>query len=329
MGNALQKLRHFLLRWVNREFLIFLFFLIVAGIFWLLMTLNENFEQELKIPVRYVNVPKNVVITSSNADSLRVTIRDKGISLITYLYSKEQQAVIIDFNRYAHDNGTGSVPAADMMKFVNSRLPASAKAISIKPETTTFYFNNGEKKLVPVVYQGKVEPDMLYFISDISYSSDSITVYASEEKLDSIDRIYTEPLHYEGFRDSLVVNARLRHIEGAKLVPDEVTIRFATDMLTEVSINDIPIVGINMPKGTKLRTFPAKLSVSFVTGMKNYQNMSASDFLIIADYNEIETAPSSLCNVYLRRQPEGIQRVKLEKQQVDYLIEEHLEGTIP
>ena len=321
MGDVTKNLRRYLLGWVNREFLIFLFFLFVAGIFWLLTTLNENFEQEMKIPVRIVNVPKNVVITSGDNDTLRVNVRDKGISLITYIYKKDILPVDIDFNRYARADGTGSVPASDMLRLINAHLPASAKAASVKPETTVFYYNNGEKKTVPVAYQGKVEPHQLYFISSVTYQPDSITVYASEDKLDSIEKVFTEALQYQDFRDSLTVKARLKRIEGAKLVPDIVTINFLADMLTEVSIDNIPVVGLNMPPGTRLRTFPAKLSVSFVTGMKNYQNMSAADFLIVADYNEISSDSSSQCNVYLRKQPEGIQRVTMKTQQVDYLIE--------
>ena len=329
MGNFFKTFRHFLLGWVNREFLTFLFFLAVAGIFWLLTTLNETFEQELKIPVHFVNVPKNVVITSGDDDTLRVNIRDKGISLITYLYNKQQQPVDIDFAHYAQANGTGEVPAGDLLRYINAHLPASAKAVSVKPETMLFYYNNGEKKLVPVQYQGKVEPETLRFISSITYSPDSITVYAAESKLDSIDKVYTEMLPRQEFRDSLTIKARLRHEDGVKLVPDEVTIRFQTDMLTEVSIDGIPIVGLNMPEGKKLRTFPAKLSVSFVTGMKNYQTMTAADFLIVADYNEIASDSSTQCNVYLRKQPDGIQRVEMEMQQVDYLIEEHSEVIRP
>ena len=82
-----------------------------------------------------------------------------------------------------------------------------------------------------------------------------------------------------------------------------------------------PLVSIQPGEIELTRTFPAKLSVSFVTGMKNYQNMSAADFLIVADYNEISSDSSSQCNVYLRKQPEGIQRVTMKTQQVDYLIE--------
>ena len=189
MGGFLHTIRRFLFGWANREFLIFLFFLAVAGIFWLLTTLNESFEQEVKIPLHFMNVPKNVVLTAGDNDTLRVTVRDKGISLITYLYNKDRQPVDIDFNRYSRNDGTGVVPASDLLRLVSSKLPASAKAISVKPETQTFYYNNGEKKIVPVEYQGKVEPDMLYFIPEIVYSPDSVTIYASESKLDSIHEV--------------------------------------------------------------------------------------------------------------------------------------------
>jgi len=322
MGDLFRHIRHFLFGWANREFLIFLFFLVVAGIFWLLTTLNESFEQEVKIPVRFINVPKNVVITSGEEDTLRVTVRDKGISLITYLYNKEQQPIDIDFYRFTQNNGRGSVPNSDLLRLVNAKLPASAKAISVKPDTEVFFYNNGEKKVVPVTYKGQVEPDMLYFISHITYSPDSITIYTSEDNFDNISMVYTQPIREKGFRDSLIVKARLEKKEGVKMVPDEVTVHFYADMLTEVSIDNVPIVGINMPEGKTLRTFPAKVTVSFVTGMKNYQTMTSNDFLIVADYNELKTDSAAKCNIYLRRQPEGIQRIKLETNQVDYLIEE-------
>ena len=42
---------------VNKEFLIFLFFLILSGTFWLLMTLNETYEKEIEVPVTLVEIP--------------------------------------------------------------------------------------------------------------------------------------------------------------------------------------------------------------------------------------------------------------------------------
>ena len=74
--------RNFLFTLVNKECLIFLFFLCLSGIFWLLMTLNETYEMEFRIPVRVVNIPNNVVLTSEETDTVRVTLRDKGLMLV-------------------------------------------------------------------------------------------------------------------------------------------------------------------------------------------------------------------------------------------------------
>ncbi len=306
----------------GKEILIFLTFLVLAGIFWLFTTLNETFEQEVRIPIRFIGVPKDVVITSGDGDTLRVMVRDKGISFLTYLYASNRQPVEVDFKRYARPDGTGSVPGSDLLRLVARRLPTSATPFSVKPEVQHFFYNYGERKRVPVQYLGQVEPDPLYFISDVHYSTDSVTIYASPDKLDSITRIYTEPLHCSSFRDSLTVMARLQSPTGVKVVPQEIAIRFVTDVLTETSISDVPVVGINMPEGTVLRTFPAKLTVHFVTGIKNFQTLSPSDFLVVADYLEFSADSTTQCNVYLRSQPTSVQRARLNINRVDYLIEE-------
>ena len=69
-GGSLKIVRGFLFTLVNKEFLIFLFFLLLSGIFWLLMTLNETYEMEFRIPIKVVNIPKNVVLTSEDTDTV-------------------------------------------------------------------------------------------------------------------------------------------------------------------------------------------------------------------------------------------------------------------
>ena len=54
----------------------------------------------------------------------------------------------------------------------------------------------------------------------VKYSPDSVDVYASKEKLDSITLAYTERLNYVNFRDTLLINARLEKIKGVKSVAE-------------------------------------------------------------------------------------------------------------
>ena len=315
-------IRNFLFSRTNREFLIFLFFLTLSGIFWLLMTLNEVYEKEVVVPVHITGVPSDIMLTSDETDTIKVTVRDRGIILMTYLYGEALTHVEVNFKNYDQGNGTGVISAAEFAKILKQHLTASSKIVSIKPERLKIYYTTGNYKKVPVRWKGRVIPEHLYFLSQVNYSPDSVTVYASEERLDSIHMVYTELLNYVDFRDTLAVDCRLRRMEGVKIVPDHVHITFYTDVLTEESVDGIPVKCINLPKGQQLRTFPAKVTVKFVTGVNVYRTLTPADFTVVADYNEIVSSRSDKCNLYLQQVPSGVTRASLVNKQVDYLIEE-------
>ncbi len=289
------------------------------------MTLNETYEQEFSIPVTVVGVPKNVVLTSEETDTIRMTIRDKGITLAAYMYGDMLKNVKINFKPYAHNNGTGIVTTSELQKIVYQHLVSSSKIISTKPDKLEFFYNYGANKRVPVRWTGRVIPEDLYFISRVKYYPDSVDVYASQTLLDSISVVYSEHLNYVNFRDTLVVNANLEKIKGVKMVPDHIKMEFFTDVLTEEKLDGIPVEGINMPPGKILRTFPMKVTVSFVTGVSVYRSLKPEDFTIVADYDEIAANPSEKCRIYIKKSPPGISRVHLNINEVDYLIEEQVE----
>lgn len=325
MGSIWRLFRDFLFSRTNKELLIFVFFIALSGIFWLSMTLNETYEQEFSIPVTVVGVPKNVVLTSEETDTIRMTIRDKGITLAAYMYGDMLKNVKINFKPYAHNNGTGIVTTSELQKIVYQHLVSSSKIISTKPDKLEFFYNYGANKRVPVRWTGRVIPEDLYFISRVKYYPDSVDVYASQALLDSISVVYSENLNYVNFRDTLVVNANLEKIKGVKMVPDHIKMEFFTDVLTEEKLDGIPVEGINMPPGKILRTFPMKVTVSFVTGVSVYRSLKPEDFTIVADYDEIAANPSEKCHIYIKKSPPGISRVHLNINEVDYLIEEQVE----
>ena len=307
---------------MNKQFLIFLFFLLLSGISWLIITLNETYEHELKVPIQVVNVPKNIVITSAETDTVRVMVRDKGWQLVNYIFGDKLKLLRISFKNYERANGKCVVSASDIRRIVEQQLEISSKITAISPDKLEYYFNSGERKRVPVRWTGRVIPEELYFISRTVYEPDSVDVYATAEKLDSISVIYTERLNYAAFRDTLRVECGLSHPKDVKVVPERIHVGFYTDVLTEEVIEGVPVKSINMPEGQVLRTFPAKVKVHIVAGASQLRGLHPEDFVVIADYHEIQQNHSDKCNIYLRTVPHGISRATLDTKQVDYLIEE-------
>lgn len=321
MRAIVHLLRSFLSSCIDGKFLVFTLFLVLSAVFWLLMTLNESYEQEIAVPVSITDVPDNIVLTSDQRDTLTVIVRDKGFVLLDYMYGDGAGTVKIPFKTYTRTSSQGSVTAAELQRLVYQKLENTTRIQSIRPAHYDYFFNYGARKRVPVRWSGRVLPEHLYFISDVAYSPDSVDVYAPEDRLDSISVVYTEQLNYAGFRDTLRISANVQKMRGVKCVPDRVKIAFFTDVLTEATMSDIPIVGINAPAGSVLRTFPAKATVRFVTGISQYKRLRPQDFRVVADYRDIIAHPTQKCNLYLDKVPHGISRATLETKQADYLVE--------
>ena len=98
--------------------------------------------------------------------------------------------------------------------------------------------------------------------------------------------------------------------------------KFCTDVLTEESIEEIPIRGVNLPEGKVLRTFPAKVDVRFVAGVSIVKQLTKDQFSVMVDYNEIKNQPAEKCKLHLTKVPQGVSRPQLSIKEVDYLIEE-------
>ena len=322
MGKIIsQQIRRILFNSTSKQIMIFLFFLVLSGVFWLFLTLNESYEQEIKVIYKIKGIPKNVVLTSHEIDTIRVTIRDKGWVILRYLYN-DYRSVNINYKNYDRGNGSGIASSSEIKRLIAKQLETSTIVNSIKPDRLEFFYNNGERKRVPVRWAGRVIPEQLYFISHVQYMPDSVDIYSSREKLDSIKVIYTEALNYAGFRDTLIVDCKLSHQKDVKVVPENIRIGFYTDVLTEESIDGVPIRAINMPEGKVLRTFPPKVKIRFITGVSQFRTLRPEDFIVIADYKEISQHPSEKCNIYLKTVPHGISRATLDIKKVDYLIEE-------
>ncbi len=316
--NILKAVRNFLFSGLNKEFLIFLFFLALSGVFWLMMTLNETMEREFKIPVRLTGVPRNAVMTGELADTVRVTIKDKGFTLVTYDF----RPLTFRFSSYAdEDTGEGVVPVADVQKQVLSQMYGSSKLLQLKPGKFDFYFTYGSSKKVPVVFRGKITTHKSYYLAHTEFNPSMVTVYANKQQLDQLQAVEIEPFNYRNLQDTIRQMVKIKKIRGVKIVPPMVRISVYPDVLTEESV-EVPVTAINMPPGMVLRTFPSKVTVRFTIGASLFRTIKPSLFKVVVDYEELAANPSDKCTLQLRSVPRSVSKASLEMDRVDYLLEQ-------
>lgn len=316
-----KQMKDFLLSDKSREFFIFLFFFFIASGFWLLQTLNNDYETEFSIPVKLKGVPNNVVITSEPASELHIKVKDKGTVLLNYMLGKSFYPITLDFNDYKGTNGHVSVYAPQFERKILSQLNASTRLLSLKPDTLEYYYSTGESKLVPVRLQGTVSAGREYYLSDTIFTPDSVLVYASEKALDTITVAYTQKLKLEDISDTLKRQVSLASRKGVKFVPASIEMMLPVDIYTEKTV-EVPLRGVNFPADKVLRAFPSKVQVTFQVGLSRFRQISADDFHIYVSYEELLHLGSDKYTVKLKNIPKGVSHVRFNPEQVDFLIEQ-------
>ena len=316
-----KKIKDFLLSDKSREFLIFLFFFLIAGGFWLLQTLNNDYEAEFSIPVRVKDLPNNVVLTSEPPSELRVRVKDKGTVLLNYMLGKSFYPVSLDFSDYKAVDNHVRIYASQFEKKVLSQLNVSTRLLSMKPDTLEYIYATGMSKLVPVRLSGTVGAGRQYYLSDTIFKPDSVLAYAPEGVLDTITAAYTQPVKQENVSDTLRQQVSLLARRGVKFVPASIEMILPVDIYTEKTV-EVPLHGVNFPADKVLRAFPSKVQVTFQVGLSRFREITADDFHINVSYEELLRLGSDKYTVKLRNIPDGVKQVRFNPEQVDFLIEQ-------
>ena len=318
-----ENIKALLLSKKSREVSLFCFFLLVSAGFWLLQTLHEEYEMELQIPFSLKNVPTGAVITSDLPSELSVTVRDRGTSLLNYYFNGDQRVLEIDFQ--THDRGASFehvlLTHSEVQKSLRALLLPSSHIVSIRPDTLDYYYTRGVQKRLPVVIRGRIEAAPLSYLRSVKVEPDSVTVWGNEQLLDSLKNMNTVVINLTDLKETTVQQVPIAVLRGTKAIPSEVTLTADVDVYTEKQVK-VPIVGTNFPAGYSLRTFPSSVTISFRVGTKDYKNITEENFVLTTTYEELMEMPDSILTLQLRSVPEGVSRVKIEPQAVQYLIEQ-------
>lgn len=316
-----KQVKDFLLSKNSREFFIFLFFVLVASGFWLLQTLNEEYEAEYSLQVRLKNIPDNVVITTEPSSQLQIKLKDKGNVLLNYMISKNFFPLNLDFSDYKSQNNHIRIPTYEFEKRIQTQLNASTRLLSIKPDTLEYIYATGNSKAIPIKVNGKISSARQYYISDTIFSPDSVLVYAPSSILDTLSTAYTEIFSLNDISDTAKYQAAIQPIKGAKFIPDQVELTFPVDIYTEKTV-EVPITGIQFPSNKALRTFPSKIQVTFQVGLSRFKEVDSDDFAVEVSYYDLAKASSDKFPAQLTTSPKGISNIRITPKEVDFLIEQ-------
>ncbi len=129
---------------INRDVVIFTFFLFLSFIFWYLNSLGNEVEAEVWYPVKYTNLPRERVINNESQVKLNLYMKGSGTSILKLKLSGNKARVTIDMSKVSYKRVSGSknldyyIVTAGLTKSLGIQMRNGCEITSIKPDTLFF-----------------------------------------------------------------------------------------------------------------------------------------------------------------------------------------------
>jgi hypothetical protein len=133
---------------INKDVVIFAFFLFLSFVFWYLNSLGKDIETGIKYPVKYTNLPKQRVIIDETQARITLFLRGTGSSILKLKLSGEKTPVEIDISKVNYKRLPGSrnpdyfIVTSGLAKSLAVQLRSGCEITSIKPDTLFFSLGN-------------------------------------------------------------------------------------------------------------------------------------------------------------------------------------------
>lgn len=301
----------------GRNIIAYLMCFCVAFCFWVLMSLDQEVQQDFDVPISLENCPDSVTLLGSLPKEISVTAVGKSSQLIRYQLSKPAP-LKIKFEDYV----TGPKVFAMSHIKIDGRLREyfgnSVQINSIRPDSIHVTYTTNPGVRLPLVVDADISPNLQCILSGpITASADSVLVYTNGDLPRGLTEIHTEPLVKTDLRDTLRTEVSVQPIQGARIIPNTVTVTIPIEPLIRKQ-RKIKVDAANVPEGYRMITFPAVIDVSYLVPISLYN--SEFNFRAVIDYNDIVSGDVRL-PIKLISMPGNYREAELESDSVEYVLE--------
>lgn len=322
--SGLKRIKAFL-RQKWEEVLVFFAFLLLSFGIWMLQGLQQDYEIEIAIPVKYRNVPPGLYLSGMETETIKARIKDKGTVLMNYSFGHRFTPVEIDFRKLdirSEEQGQVSIPGKDIEADIQKQLITSTALLGFTPNQIELSYSKRVHKEIPVLFDGTVIYEPGFQLSgEISVTPSSVTVYASKEILDTVSGIKTVYTEVKNVKKSFEKTVGLAGIEGLSFEPGQVKITVPVDEYIEKSL-DVNVECVGIPDGYRVRLLPHTVKVNCNIPMGRFRDLTARLLAIRIPYPALENNLSGTQKIELSEKPEWVRNFSLSPGQIEFIIEQ-------
>jgi len=304
--------------WKNSLF--FLFFLLLAFIFWLMLVFQkENVEGTYRIPLKYVNIPADVVFDNPLPEFIEISIADNGAAIFRLDITKKDS---LEINVAELTEGGNTVLQGDQYRqLIRSQLSPSTNIRGYFPMNISLATSKLQRKELQVVFDGEITTNRANLVADSAvFIPETVIAYGSRQSLDKLEKAYTEYTLFKNLKATSQLPVTINPVEGVKFVPDQVEIYIPIEEYTERTF-EVPVTVVRLPKDLDVKFFPSRVNVSFSVTLEEYKKIAPEDFEIGLDYRNFHANEDGRVDLELTKTPASVNNIRVSPSSVEFLFE--------
>lgn len=298
----------------------YLAFVFISFLFWAFLSLNNNVQYDIEMPIKITDIPDSSTIISDIPEHVSVNVKDKGLALLKIILGRTP-SLNIKFKEYAMADGLFFVPNTELRRKIRNGFENTTTIQGVSLDNISLKYTNLPGKKVPVRLDLDIRPNMQYIIyGALSQDVDSVLVFSDRNTLAAIDEVYTYRVEERELTDTLLRTVAIAPIDGVKIVPQRIQLTIPVEPLISKKVN-IPIRVKNMPNNINVITFPSVVEASFLVPFSQYRKNYP--FEAVADYRDITYMRNNKLPIKVEESPALYNSISLAQDSVEYLIEKH------
>lgn len=303
----------------RRRMSAFITCLLLAALAWVFTMLSESYPFKVKEIISYKNAPQKRAFHTLQSDTVVATLKGTGWELLFQKMEYANKTIEVDLHTL--DTKDYVVLSSQLGK-INETKDFDLPIDSISPDTLYFDFTGRTVRKIPVKLVTSLKYQRQYAQSNNAILDPPfVTISGPQKDIDQIHSWETDSLKLDSVNESIRTTLALKPVQEASLsiYPRSVRVRIPVDEFTEKTV-EIPVKLVNNHTGYDVKIFPQKVKVTFTTSLRRYPELDEDYFEAAADLSLWQNNGYSTLPVKLTRSPGYCKIVKIEPQNIDFIV---------
>lgn len=297
----------------------FLFFLGFSAVIWIFVQFSKVYTEAVVLPIEYVNVPKDKILSPENPKKLDLRVKENGLHIaFTKLFPK---VLYIDVSDSKMEGGKLIYNLEEQKPALLSQLNLDYDEAEFIKESLNITYQQRAVKIIPIRSKLELEFAVGYSaLEDVKFYPDSVKVSGPEKMLDTIMEINTSALKIKKISNDLkgTVNLDTANLDAITFYQTQIQYTLRTDKFTEGKVQ-VPIDLKNVPEGMNVVIFPKEVTVIYQVSLNEFSSVKKENFKVVVDFKQAVNSDGYLL-AKITEQPLQVNNVRLNEKKIQFVI---------